>query len=123
MLASPTATLQPEEVLTVAHIHGMRHPDRTAYVKLALLGQWRIVLCERPRGPAGDGFEEWQGHGSIVRQCCTYDVVTAVLTLAAIVAAEDPDAYLESLARPWNCDYPGGRIRLDNLPPWRVAAG
>jgi hypothetical protein len=31
--------------------------------------------------------------------------------------AHDPEAYCRSLERLRNCEYTGGRIRLDNEPP------
>jgi hypothetical protein len=116
-------TIGPEdlpEVLTLAHVHRMQHPGRTAYVQLAFFDQWRIILCEQPRG---DG-DDWQGHGPIIRQCSTYESVRAVQVLAALIVASDPDGLLEEIARPWNCDGPGAPIKLDARPgelrlgPW-----
>lgn len=35
-------------------------------------------------------------------------------TVEAFGASEDPPAYAVSLVKPWNCEEPGGHIRLDN---------
>ncbi len=62
--------------------------------------QYRLQLCK------GD-IE------NVVRECSTYELMTALATRDAICAATDPEAYLESLANPYNCHTQGARICLD----------
>lgn len=54
------------------------------------------------------------GHGSIVRELCTYRPDTAVAVILNLVTAIDPEEIAQRYARPWNCEGPGLRIRLDN---------
>lgn len=76
-----------------------------------LLGQFRIQLCDK-RKP-----DPWAPKdGQIVREMCTYDGPKATEIIATLVTCDDPEAYCESLSKPWNCEHPGGRIRLDNKP-------
>lgn len=70
-----------------------------------MFGQFRIQLQRPPSvGPSPD----------IVRECCTYSFPKAMSLIAQLAFEEDPAAYLETLATPENCEYKGGRIRLDN---------
>lgn len=75
-------------------------------IRQFLFGQYRLQLVKRN---ALDG--------DIVREACTYDLLTAIGTRDAICAADIPEAYMESLATKDNCEYQGGRIRLDNGKP------
>lgn len=76
-------------------------------VRQYLLGQFRLQLIK---------WDLFDVNGIIVRECCTYDRMTAVKTKDAICQAVDPEAYLQSLATEYNCEGPGQRIRLDNKP-------
>lgn len=70
-------------------------------------GQYRIKLLDMRK----------MSHDNIVREMCTYQDLTMFLAISALVAAEDPEQWCRSIARPWNCEEPGkGRIRLDNKP-------
>ena len=82
-----------------------KHPNgkHLLVIRQYLYGQWRLQLCKLTE-------EE------IVREACTYKRETAVAIKDAIHNAEDPEAYMESLAAGWNCEFKGGRIRLDNKP-------
>lgn len=82
----------------------MTNPEYDVEVWAYLLGQYRIQLSK--------------GHPyTIVRECCTYEKGTALAVVVHLAASEDPEAYLESIAKPYNCEGPKGRIRLDNEPP------
>ena len=96
-------------------VRACRNPTRTVFVRLGMFGQFQVVLCETPR----PGGIDWHGHGEILRQACTYNGVRALELTLTLAASVDPDGYLESLARPWNCEHPGGRIRLDTTPDER----
>lgn len=63
------------------------------------------------------------GQFEIVREMCTYELMTAITMRDGICSCTRPEEYMESFARPWNCEVKGGRIRLDNKPeevvgPW-----
>lgn len=90
-------------------------PGYGVVVRPYMFGQYRIQLTrlypdgsDEPFGPAG--------HGEIVREMCTYDPRVAHSTVAALIAAPDPEAHCRTLERPHNCEGEGGRIRLDNKP-------
>lgn len=86
-----------------------------------LFGQKRIQLTDREQ-PDSDAPE---GHGSIIRLLDTYNPGTLKRVVEAILEADDPPTYCMSFARPWNTDFIGDRIRLDNKPgdrPERVEA-
>lgn len=77
-----------------------------------LLGQFRIQITdlEQPDRHAPEG------HGSIVRELCTYQIDRLSEVLDELEAAADPLAQACTYERPWNCKYAGDRIRLDNEP-------
>lgn len=77
-------------------------------------GQFRIQLCDTLKPDYGD-----EGAGQIVREMCTYDGGKAAEVLAELVTVDYPEKFCEAMATPWNCEYPGGRIRLDNTPESR----
>lgn len=56
----------------------------------------------------------------IVREACTYSSSLAGNIAMALMEADDPEAYMESLAKPWNCEGNGLRIRLDNKQADRI---
>lgn len=89
---------------------GLINAAYTVLVKGNFGGQFRIQLTDVAKPDPGAP----PGHGSIVRELCTYKQATAVETTTAIAMSLDPEGYCEGLARPWNCEYEGGRIRLDN---------
>lgn len=76
-----------------------------------MLGQYRIMLIH---GTDVSGFPH------VTRQMCTYQRETAIDTMVKLSLAEDPEAFCRELEKPWNCEYPGGRIRLDNRPGDRM---
>lgn len=67
-------------------------------------GQYRIILMRRD-----DPI-------TMVRQMCTYKRGMFTKTVIELASAGDPESYCEALAKPWNCEAPGARIRLDNTP-------
>jgi len=69
-----------------------------------LLGQFRIMLMAGP----------WE-QSPPLRQMCTYRPEVMEQMVDLLVAAPDPVAFCKTLERPWNCESPGGRIRLDNV--------
>ena len=104
-----TAELRPLIDIPAGKLQSPRHG---ILVWPYLLGQYRIQLTRidqrDPFAPAG--------HGGIVEQMCTYKPARAAEIVLALIVQDDPEAFVRSLARPWNCDGPGGRIRLDNEP-------
>lgn len=97
-------------ILLEARGGAMASPVHSVLVRPHLYGQYRIQLT---RTDQPDRYAP-EGHGSIVRELCTYNRATAYLITSAIAHAEEPEAYCFGLERPWNCEYTGGRIRLDN---------
>jgi len=92
----------------------MISPKHSAIMRRYLVGQYRIQLTRvdqpDPHAPAG--------HGTIVRELCTYDRSFAYSTMIVLRGHPDPEAWCRSIERPWNCEVPGrGRIRLDNPAP------
>ena len=88
----------------------MENSNYSVIVQLYLFGQFRIQITDiktpDPLAPPG--------HGSIVREMCTYNPLTCAETVFNIKNAKDPEKFAESLANEKNCEHPGGRIRLDN---------
>jgi hypothetical protein len=77
-------------------------------------GQYRIQLTRTDRP---DPYAP-PGHGSIVRELCTYQSKTCLGVVMWLRLAADPEALCRTYETPWNCEAPGhGRIRLDNQPP------
>ena len=72
-----------------------------------LLGQFRLQLLDHERLWPGTNEPE------IVQELCTYKPDTYRMVSAAIIMAVEPLAYCLTLATKFNCDGPGGRIRLD----------
>lgn len=87
----------------------MKNPRYSIAVWAYMLGQYRIQLEDHHNPTYAP-----QGHGDIIRELCTYQKSRMELTVEAFRISEDPPAYAESLVKPWNCEGPGGRIRLDN---------
>lgn len=87
----------------------MKNPRYSLSVWSYLLGQYRIQLEDHNNSICAP-----KGHGDIIRELCTYQKSTMELTVEAFRASDDPPAYAESLARPWNCEGPEGRIKLDS---------
>lgn len=87
----------------------MKNPRYSVTVWPYLLGQFRIQLEDHSNPTFGP-----LGHGDIIRELCTYKKSTMELTVEAFRLSEDPPTYAESLAKPWNCEDSGGRIRLDS---------
>lgn len=87
----------------------MKNPRYSIAVWAYLLGQYCIQIEDHSHPIYAP-----QGHGDIVRELCTYSKSRMELTVEAFRLSDDPIIYAESLANPWNCEGPGGRIRLDN---------
>lgn len=73
-----------------------------------LFGQYRVMLIK--------GENRFGLGPNVVRQMCTYAPEIAVKVCAKLVKSPNPEKFCRRLERPWNCEYPGGRIRLDNKP-------
>ena len=86
----------------------MENPKYSIEVFKYLLGQFRVQLIFEGQE---DPFFCCRG---IVRQMCTYKHETLVTTIHNLRSSKDPEEYCEGLAKPWNCEGSGGRIRLDN---------
>lgn len=84
----------------------------TVVVRPYTYGQYRIQLTRIDRP---DPFAP-PGHGSIVRELCTYSPGMAADVVLKLRLAADPEGFCETLAHPGNCEYRGGRIRLDTAP-------
>jgi hypothetical protein len=69
-------------------------------------GQYRIMLIK--------GSNPHLGGPNVIRQMCTYQRGVCVQTCIDLLTTADPELYCRQLEKPWNCEYPGGRIRLDN---------
>lgn len=92
----------------------MTSKTHTLLIQGYAYGQFRIQLTRL------GGLEDRTappGHGSIVRELCTYSGQTAGSVALLLRLSSDPEGACELLAKPWNCEYPGGRIRLDNTKP------
>lgn len=72
-----------------------------------LFGQFRLQLLDHER------LEPDTGQPSIAQELCTYKRDIYTMVSSAIIMAVDPLAYCLTLANKYNCDGPGGRIRLD----------
>lgn len=90
----------------------MANPKYSILVHSYLGGQFRIQLT---RVDLPDSYAP-EGHGTIVREMCTYHRTTALAVVADLGGSDDPEKTARGYARPWNCESPGGRIRLDNKP-------
>jgi hypothetical protein len=103
----PLIEVLPDQMCSKTH---------TILVQGFLFGQYRIQLTRLDRP---DPFAP-PGHGSIVRELCTYNPHTAGTVALILRLASDPEAYCRELERSWNCEDPGhGRIRLDNPEPFK----
>jgi hypothetical protein len=109
---SETDRLRRDVILLEARAGSAVSPVHSVLVRPYAYGQYRIQLTRTDR----PDYDAPEGHGSIVRELCTYNRATAYLIASAIATAEEPEAYCFGLERPWNCEYTGGRIRLDNTP-------
>jgi hypothetical protein len=105
-----------DEDLPLVQIYAgaMISPRHSVIMRRYLMGQYRIQLTRvdepDPHAPPG--------HGTIVRELCTYNRAFAVSTVLVLRGHDDPERWCRSIERPWNCESPGrGRIRLDSLPP------
>lgn len=79
---------------------GMKNPAYRVEVWPYMFGQFRIQLLN-------------DASLDILRECCTYESARCREVLVGLAQADDPPAYLETLATPHNCEGKGGRIRLD----------
>ncbi|MGA3170327.1 MAG: hypothetical protein ABSE62_04880 [Chthoniobacteraceae bacterium] len=87
----------------------LRNPRYTLMVFSFVLGQFRIQITDK-EVPDTDAPE---GHGGIVCEMCTYHANTMARVVRQLRMDEDPLALARSWERPWNCEGPGCRIRLD----------
>lgn len=88
-----------EQILPCAHV------DYGVVVYPYALGQFRIQIVD-----ANNAF-------NVHREMCTYKWDTARSTVTQLIESDDPLGTAETFATPWNCEYKGGRIRLDNSSP------
>lgn len=95
----------------------MKNPRYSITVWSYLLGQYRIQLEDHFNPTSAP-----EGHGDIIRELCTYKKSMMELTVEAFRLSDHPPTYAESLAKPWNCEGPGGRIltRQSNWWPSRI---
>lgn len=84
----------------------------TVIVQNFMFGQYRIQLCDsRIYDPGAPPM-----HGGVVQQMCTYHRDKAEWMTDQLYLAKDPLAFAKSFATPTNCEFDGGRIRLDDDP-------
>jgi len=102
--------LDPMKPLMEVLSDQMTNPQYSILVMPFTFGQFRIRLTDLLNP---DAFAP-PGHASIVQDMCTYKKQTAESVLEKLKTAEDPLKAARSYAKPWNCEYEGGRIRLDN---------
>lgn len=112
--------MSAEENIAEVPIGEMANPRYGVIVRPYLFGQLRFQLYNDNFD--GIDADPAHGRGEIVRQMCTYSPINAAMHLDKLCKAEDPEAYCEGLARIWNCEHPGGRIRLDNRPEDKIDA-
>ena len=98
-----------ERPLIILRSKGMVNENYNVLVYKYALGQMRLQLCDK-RLPDRDAP---CAAGSIVREMCTYKLDTAVRVLSDLMASSEPEEYCRSLESPTRCEYPRGRIRLD----------
>ncbi len=98
------ASCKESEIKPLVIIPPAKMANRKYYLMVwpYLGGQFRIHLIPK-----------WSKNP--IRECCTYKMGTAIEVTGKLSQATDPEAFLQSLATPENCEGPGGRIRLD--PP------
>ncbi len=99
--------------------HQMKDQQHTILVQPYMYGQFRIQLTDISK----PDLDAPSGHGSIMRELCTYQADTMEFVCKQLQEAMDPEAVAESFAKSWNCEGPGGRIRLDTHPednPYRA---
>lgn len=101
-----------ENIVYEVRPENMKNRDYSVLVYAYALGQYRIKLTSVA---APDRYAP-EGHGSIVREMCTYSMLRMEAVVACIRHAVDPELECEIFAEPWNCEQKGGRIRLDNHP-------
>lgn len=99
-MEKPVKRIPPQE---------MKNTRYSIAVWAYLLGQYRIQIEDHFNPTFAPN-----GHGDIIRELCTYSKSKMELTVEAFRLSNDPPAYAESLAKPWNCEDAGGRIRLDS---------
>lgn len=91
---------------------GMTNQKYSVLVRSYLYGQFRIQLTDT----TVPDLAAPEGHGSIVRECCTYKPTTMLSVLAELAEAAEPEEYLTHFETPKTCEVFGyGRIRLDQL--------
>jgi len=106
--------LEPADLPPLLQFRGdeMQNEDFTILVFHFLLGQFRIKITDL-RLP---DLTAPEGHGSIVQELCTYQHATLARVITELRHSPDPLELARSWAKPFNCEYRGGRIRLDNQP-------
>ena len=90
----------------------MQNKNYSILVYPFTFGQFRIRLTNVK---IKDSYAP-EGHGSIIREMCTYKNATMIETVGKLMESKEPEKTAESFATPYNCEFPGGRIRLDNEP-------
>ena len=81
-------------------------------VRHYMCDQYRIQLCDI-RVP-----DPWSPpmHGGLVQELCTYHEKRALAVTDLLCMVREPLEMARCFATPDNCEYDGGRIRLDNGP-------
>ena len=101
-------------VLVEVEAKDMAAKNRTILVRAYAIGQFRIQITDISQGTGILGAPP--GHGDIVQEMCTYKSHTMVRAVAELMSVKDPVKLARSWAKPHNCEFPGGRIRMDNEP-------
>lgn len=88
----------------------LRSSKHSLVIRPYLFGQYRLQLMDVTKFDPHAS----EGHGSIVREMCTYKAETAFSVARQIANEPDPEAFCRTFEEKWNCERPGfGRIRLD----------
>jgi hypothetical protein len=90
----------------------MYNPRFTILVYHYLLGQFRIQITDTEL----QDETAPEGHGSIVQEMCTYRTRKLAEVITLLRYSPDPLQLARTWAKPFNCDFHGGRIKLDNQP-------
>lgn len=104
---------KPLLILTAAEC---KDPNRAVVIYPAFYGMLRICVCDK----RFEGLGAPPGTGGIIRILETYNPLTASKVTITLRDAEDMEKAAEAYARPWNCEGPGGKIRLDTEEKDRV---
>lgn len=108
--------MEKQELIVEVKPHSMENDTYSVLVRPYAFGQYRIQLTNA----TVNAFGAPEGHGAIVREMCTYEKDTMLGIVDSLRETETPEKFCEGLATDYNCEYEGGRIRLDNTPEDRI---